>query len=71
MKDKTIQNVKIGDVLNYNEEEKQESYVTGRVPKASKKYIVKKVYRYFVVAVCGNEKRCFNIGDLVMMGIEP
>ena len=71
MEDKTIKKVKVGDILQYKEVEKQEGYVNGRIPKTSKKYTVQKVYKYFVIAICENDKRCFNIGDLVMMGIEP
>ena len=35
------------------------------------KYKIIKVYPYFAIGVCKDMKRCFCIGDLVMMGIEP
>lgn len=35
------------------------------------KYKIINVYPYFAIGVCRNMKKCFCIGDLVVMGIEP
>lgn len=35
------------------------------------KYKIVKIYPYFALGICKDRKRCFSIGDLVIMGIEP
>lgn len=64
-----ITHVKVGDIIK--EEEKKEME-PGTYQRRAVVYKVRKVYPFHVLTVdikTGN-KRCFNIGDLIMRGLE-
>lgn len=65
MANRTIKNVRFGDVLKVREQTREGVFIS------EKEYLVHEVYRYYVIAYCGAEKRCFTLGDLVMLGFEP
>ena len=66
---RTVKNVKVGDVLKVKIEYEKDSDF-GRHTKIEE-YCVEAVYPFYVRAFNGNIKRCFSIGDLVLMGKEP
>lgn len=58
-----LRNCKVGDKLKV-------VTVNNKGEKIGEVYRIKKVYPFFVEAVCGSKKKCFNLGDLVMCGAE-
>lgn len=59
----TVTKVKPGDVLEIG-------FYIGAIPTGIRKWTVTRIYPYHVMAVCGNERQCFSVGELVELGLE-